>query len=766
MRKHLLILCSFLFLWSLPKALLSVDQTISGFVKDESNGETLIGVNVYIKGMSIGSVSNKSGYYIIHNVPGEQLTLIVSYIGYETREIVLTVKPNESKVLNVALKPEVIQGKRIEIVAEKSSKKEVKTSFIKITPRELQSAPQIAEPDLMRMLQTLPGILTLSEFSSGLFIRGGTPDQNLILLDGTEVYNVNHLFGIFSTFDVDAVKQVDLIKGGFPAQYGGRMSSVLDITNMDGNQKEFEGKASIGLVSAKTSLRGPIGKGSWFFSARRTYIDYIINAAEKITSGKTRETLELIPDYYFYDTHFKLYQDLSHRNKLAFTLYKGRDNMRYAVDPFDMTFQWGNQAITGKWTHIFNQKLFINFYATLSNYNIFLDEDDALANIHFENTVNDITVKSDMEYFPNIHHTAKIGFVFKKLDSEYSQRFNQQEYIFKSNSSRYSLYFQDNWTVSPLLNVQVGLRMNLYQPLEFVNTFDQVEYRGKMRLDWEPRVAMQYRLTDNTTLKSSWGRYRQYVTIVPFGNADFSFMDIWFPCDNSYQPGEAYHYIAGVETQLPFEIRFDSEIYYKGMPHVYEFDPNANEVPTGQALFYSGKGNAYGMDFYFEKNVGRLSGWFSYSLGWTKRKFPELNDGKAFHPKYDRRHSMHLITVYNLSNRWKANFAWTYGTGQAYTQPVSHYKLHMPDRTVPLVIGEERNVSRLPAYHRMDIGIRYISNRRERFLKQWAFYFQVYNVYNRRNLWFRRVNPEKHPPEVMEIRMLPIIPTFGFEFYF
>lgn len=766
MRKYLPVPLLLLIFWLTLTSPLSADQTISGFIKDESNGETLIGVNVYIKGTSIGSVSNKSGYYIIHNVPGGQLTLVVSYIGYKRKEITLTIKSNESKVLNVGLKPEVIQGKRVEVIAEKSSEKEVKTGYMKITPRELQSAPQMAELDLMRILQTLPGILTLSEFSSGLYIRGGTPDQNLILLDGTEVYNVNHLFGIFSTFDVDAVKQVDLIKGGFPAQYGGRMSSVLDITNMDGNQKEFEGKASIGLVSARTSLQGPIGKGSWFFSARRTYIDYIINAAEKITSRKTRETLELIPDYYFYDAHFKLYQDLSHRNKLAFTLYKGQDNMRYAVDPFDMTFQWGNQAITGKWTHIFNQKLFINFYATLSHYNIFLDEDDALANIHFENTVNDITLKSDMEYFPDIHHTAKIGFVFKRLDSEYSQRFNQQEYIFKSNSSQYSLYFQDNWTVSPLLNVQVGLRFNVYQPREFVNTFDQVEYRGKTRLDWEPRVAIQYRLADNTRLKSSWGRYRQYVTIVPFGNADFSFMDIWFPCDNSYQPGEAYHYIAGIETQLPFEIRFDSEIYYKEMPHVYEFDPNANEVPTGQALFYSGKGDAYGMDFYFEKNIGRLSGWFSYSLGWTKRKFPELNGGKPFYPKYDRRHAMHLITVYTLTNRWKTNFAWTYGTGQAYTQPVSHYELHMLDRTVPLVLGEERNVSRLPAYHRMDIGIKYDSKRRKGFLKQWAFYFQVYNVYNRRNLWFRRVNPEKHPPEVMEIRMLPTIPTFGFEFCF
>lgn len=758
----LTILC----LWLYPAFPSPTDQTISGFINDESNGESLIGVNVFIKGTHLGTTSNKSGYYIINNVPIGKLTLIASYIGYEREEMIITISPGESKVLNVILKSRVIQGEMIEVVAERSSKKEVKTSFVKITPRELKAAPQIAEPDLMRMLQTLPGILTLSEFSSGLFIRGSTPDQNLILLDGTEVYNVNHLFGIFSTFDVDAIKQVDLMKGGFPAQYGGRMSSVLDITNMDGNQKKFQGKASIGLISAKTSLQGPVGKGSWFFSGRRTYIDYIINGAEKITSGEAKETLETIPDYYFYDTHFKLYQDLNHRNKIAFTLYKGLDNMKYTVDPMDLTFQWGNQAATGKWTHIFNQKLFINFYTTFSQYKIFLDEDDALAKVHFENKVDDITIRSDMEYFPNTNHTAKIGFVFKKLDSKYFQQYSQQTYLFISNSHQYSLYFHDNWTVSPIFNIQLGCRLNYYQPREFVNTFNRVEYRGKSRFDVEPRLAMEYRLTENTILKSSWGRYLQYVTIVPFGNADFSFMDIWFPCDNSYLPGEATHYIAGIETRLPFDIRFDWEIYYKDMPHVYESNPNANDVPTGKDLYYTGNGVAYGADFYVEKNVGRLSGWFSYSLGWTKRKFPELNNGRPFFPKYDRRHYLHLISTYNLTNRWSTNFAWTYGTGQAFTQPVSHYEIYMPDRTVSLVIGEERNVSRLPAYHRMDIGIRYNSKRKMGLLKQWSFYFQIYNVYNRRNIWFKRVDPEMHPPETMEIRMLPILPTFGFEFHF
>ncbi len=747
-------------------SLLFADQTISGFIRDESNGETLIGVNVYIQDTHIGTTTNKSGYYIINRVPVSDLTVVISYIGYETKDTTITMVVNENKVMNIFLIPTVIQGESVHVIAERPIEQEVKTSLIQVTPPKLKAVPQMAEPDLMRMLQSLPGVLTLSEFSSGLFIRGGTPDQNLILLDGTEVYNVNHLFGIFSTFDVDAVKQVDLIKGGFPAQYGGRMSSVLDITNMDGNQKEFEGKASIGLISTKTSLQGPFGKGSLFFSGRRTYIDYMINLAEKMTSGETKETLKTIPDYYFYDLHLKLYQDLNHQNKLALTYYRGKDKLRYAIDPFDMTFQWGNQAFMAKWTHILNTKLFINGYVTLSHYEIFLDEDDSFANLHLGNAVDDITVKTDMEYFPITAHTAKIGFVYKQLDSEYKEQMNQQNYIFSSNSAQFILYLQDTWTISPLLNYQIGFRVNYYQPQQFVNTFNQVEYQGPPEWDFEPRMALQYRLSENTSLKGSWGRYFQYMTIVPVGNVDFSFMDIWFPSDNSFHPGEAFHYIAGFETLLPNQIQFDCEMYFKKMPHVYEFNPNANEVLTGRDLFYEGKGNAYGIDIYFEKNRGQLTGWFSYSLGWTKRTFSELNEGKSFYPKYDRRHAVHLITTYQFAREWKFNFAWTYGTGQAFTQPMSHYELHLPDRTVPLVIGEEKNISRLPAYHRMDVGIRYDSQPREKWIKRWSFYLQIYNLYNRRNLWFRRVDPEKHPPEVLEIRMLPIIPTFGFEIYF
>jgi len=740
--------------------------SISGFVEDESNGETLIAVNIYLKNTNLGTSSNNSGYYVIPIIPPGDYSLVYSYVGYEDKEVEVAVQENEKLVIDVLLKPRVFEGETITVTAEREQT-ELKVSNIQVSRIALQRAPQMAEADLMRTLQLLPGVLTLSEFSSGLYIRGGTPDQNLIQLDGTEMYNVNHLFGIFSTFDIDAVKNVELIKGGFPAKYGGRLSSVIDITNMDGNEKEFEGKVAAGLVSTKSSLQGPLWKGSWFFSGRRTYIDYIINAAESSASGEAKEQLEMIPDYYFYDTHLKINQNFDHNNKLALTFYTGKDLLDYEVDPFDFSFQWGNRAYAARFTHIFSHSVFANFNASVSNYNVLVNRDDAFFSAKIENDVNDFTLKADVDYFRSNQHNIKAGFVFKTVDSDFSQRFNNISFLSASGGQQYSLYFQDNLGLMDKLNVQSGLRINFYQPDVFINTYDQVESLRKGRSDVEPRLAVQYRLTPVTTLKASWGIYRQYINIVPFGNADFSFLDVWFPNDNSYKPGMARHYVTGFETRLPFNLKLDTEVYYKSMPYLYEFNPSANEVLKGADLFYAGEGYAYGVDYYLEKSIGKFSGWLSYSLGWTRRKFPELNNGRTYFPKYDRRNSFHLVANYELSRRWLLNFAWSYGTGQAYTQPAAYYLTRWPDQDVSLVLGEAKNSSRLPPYHRMDIGARYERVVKGYRFERWAFYAHIFNLYNRRNIWFRNIEfHEDGTNEEFEVRMLPIVPTFGFEVYF
>ncbi len=742
-------------------------QSLSGFVKDATNGETLITVNVFLKDTGIGTVTNRSGYYIIPRLPAGKWTVVFTYIGYERLEKEITASPGVSQKLSVQLVPRPVETETITVVSERISDAEnIKPSSITITPRKIETVPQMAEPDLMRMLQTMPGVLALSEFSSGLYIRGGTPDQNLILLDGTELYNVNHLFGLFSAFDVDAVKEAELMKGGFPARYGGRMSSVLDITNKDGNQKTIQGKTSVGLVSAKASLEGPIGRGSWFISGRRTYLNLILNAMESLSGEDAQETLATVPDYYFWDVHFKFYQDLSFRNKVALTYYQGSDVMNFDVDPFNFKFKWGNRALTARWTHIFNDRLFVNTQATWSRYAILLDEDDVLINAEYENGITDITGKMDIEYDPVENHSIAFGLLFKNRSAYYSQAYGIFDYTIRSSSSECAGYLQDTWNLTNLLTLQAGMRWTWYIPLDFSFTYNDVSYQGKSTVDWEPRLSLRYRWNESLSTKVAWGRYRQYITIVTFGNSDFSFMDLWFPCDNSYEPGEAYHTVTGLEARLPWGLSLTLEAYYKDMPHVYEFNPNTTSLASGVALFYTGSGYSYGGDLYLEKTAGHFTGWVSYALGWVYRVFPDLNGGLPYFPKYDRRHTLDIVGSYQLSRNWSVNASWSYGTGQAYTRSVSQYHVEMPDRTVPLIIGEQRNVSRLPAYHRMDIGAHYLKTTRSRILKKWGFYIEIFNVYNRRNVWFRNVNLREKPPQDLEIRMLPLIPTAGFEFYF
>lgn len=763
-----LVILPFLF-FSLVSASASSDTkaTISGFVKDSSNGETMIYVNVFLKRTDIGTTTNKSGYYVINKVPPGRYTVVFTYIGYRRKEIEVSIEKNQKLILNVELEPQVIEVGEIVVTSERFEEYKVKISDIRLTPRQLTDAPQMVEADLMRTLQMLPGVLTLSEFSSGLYVRGGTPDQNLILLDGTEVYNPSHLFGVFSTFNIDAVKEVELLKGGFPAEYGGRLSSVLNITNMDGNQKRFEGKAAVSLISAKTTLQGPILRGSWFFSSRRTYFDQVINLMRRAGGKTVKEQLELIPDYYFYDMHLKIYQDLTHQDKLSLTFYSGQDNLGFTVDPFELDLKWGNRTFSSKWTHIFSDQIFSNFIFTASSFESNFVQDNDLISMAMKNTVTDYSLKADLEYFPNDRHVVKTGMMIKDLDAKLFQRFGKEFTVDVTNTPiQFAAYGQDDWKVTPLLTLRGGVRLNVYYAGEFYNSYDRVRFRGGTKVNFSPRFAFRYRTSEKTAIKGSWGIFYQFLNVAPMGNADFSFLDIWFPSDNSITPAEAIHYIIGIETELPGNIKFDWEGYYKDMNHLYEFREDANRVLKTADLFYRGKGYSYGSDIFFEKKIGNLAGWFSYSLGWTKRKFPALNKGREYFPKYDRRNSVYFVGKYKLSKKWTLNFGWNYGTGQAFTRPLGRYQLILPDTRIDIVKGESLNASRLPPYHRLDAGITYETSFKRIWGKEFSAYFQVFNFYNRRNLWFHYVDFDFNPAKILQARMLPIIPTFGFELKF
>lgn len=632
--------------------------TISGFVRDQETQERLPAANVYISETDLGAMTNSSGYYVVNNIPAGEYQLICTYMGYGKLVRSIRVRPDAARVVNLKLVPQALESEAVVVETERQEDFElVETGTIHLSLRKIQTAPVMAEADLMRTLQMLPGVLTASVFSSGLYVRGGTPDQNLVLLDGMEVYNVNHLFGVFSPFDVNAIKDVKFARSGFSAQHGGRLSSVLDITNKDGNQRTLQGKTSLGLVSAKTSLQGPIGNGAFFFSGRRTYVDYMLNATEQTTTGEVQDQLRQIPDYYFFDMHLKVFQEFSHQDKLALTYYRGRDQMDFSLDPFAFSLHWENQAMNARWTHIFSDRLFSNFYISRSLYGSTLDRDDVLFTGQIFNDVKNLTVKGDLEYFPRENHTVKLGFEWKNLYAKYDARFQEQEMVLTGGGTLLATYLQDEWEVSPALNLQPGLRVTGYFPAPFQNTHEQSSYQGDPLGTIAPRLAAQYHLTDRTKIKGAFGRYYQFVNIVSMGGGGNSFMDIWFPSDHSIPPANATHYVAGIETELPGKLTWSLEGYYKDMPRLYRFDMTAVRVERGADLFHPGFGWAYGGDIYLEKRQGDFTGWVSYSLGWTQRKFARLNAGEPFYPRFDRRHSSKTVGSYRLNDRWSVNAA-------------------------------------------------------------------------------------------------------------
>jgi len=744
-------------------------DTISGFVRDAESRETLVAANVIIQGTSFGAMTNTEGYFVIHNVPTGDVILACTYIGYKPYQQTISFSGEKSLTVEIELEPTALQSEEVVVEAERTESVElVETGTIHVTPRKLQASPVMAEADLMRTLQSLPGVLTLSEFSSGLYVRGGTPDQNLVLLDGVQIYNVNHLFGLFSTFDVEAIKDVKFVRSGFSARYGHRLSSVLDITNKDGNRSGFRGKTSLGLVSTRSTLQGPVGNGAWFFSGRRTYVDYIINGAEQMATGATRDQLEFIPDYYFYDAHFKVSQNLGPQDKLSLTYYSGRDMLNYDQQQFAFSFGWGNQALNARWTHLFSDQLFSNFHLSRSYYHSDLDRDDALFTGKIFNDVADLNLGGDFEYFASGTQTVKAGFEVKRLEAQYDARLNKQEALQTAGSSHLALYIQNEWKVSPLLMVQPGLRVTGYFPQIYHNSHEQVSYQGDPTLTVMPRFSAKYLLTDHMRVKASLGRYVQFLNIVPLGDGNMSIIDIWFPNDGSLPPSEAYHYVAGLEGDLTPALSWSVETYYKTMPRLYRLDMTAVRVQKGSDLFHAGSGWAAGADFYLEKSRGDFTGWLSYSLGWTKRKFAAIDDGREFYPKFDRRHNVKMVGTYRFSDRWSTNVAWTYGTGQGYTRPLGQYQLRYPDHQESFVVGGHRNNARLPAYHRLDVGIRYSRVMPEsKWLREWSWYLQLFNAYNRRNLWHKNVSfSDNGTAKVTEVRMLPILPTLGIEIAF
>ena len=752
----------------LSAALFGQKCIVSGFVTDASTGEAIAGANAYIEGEPFGAAANLYGYYTIAGLPnGGPWTLVVSAIGYSTAKRQIVCKGSPLR-LDFELEPEIIKGKEIVIQAKRVGGMMDPYVGHSIVESELiRHAPGLAEPDLFRTLQMLPGVQSISDFSSGLYIWGGTPGDNLVLLDNIEVYNPTHLMGFFSTFIVDAVREANLIKGGYPAKWGGRLGSLLEVTNKDGNRKSFDGIAELSLLSGKAMVEGPVGKGSYLVAGRRTWIDMATKLLER--NNLMDENLP----YYFYDFQGRINQDLTDRDKLTFSFYAGDDifafeedngetspdDTIYADDDQDDSFEyrWGNITLSTQWTHVFNERLFGHLVLAGSRFRTKLDSggDD----MKIEDRIGDITLKGDMTYSLNDANALDFGGMlkwreinnyFKITDYDYE---TDEEQVFTSDdytgASLIAAYCEDEYQPNLLWKVQGGLR------LEFATNGDYFRVG--------PRLSVQRRLDDLTTLRAAYGHYYQYIHLVnPLEEVGIAVFDSWIPCGDDLKPAMADHFVLGMDTdRLPMHL--SANAYYKIMSNLIE--PREEIIFGGvddiRARFNIGTGWAAGFDLSMEGKVGRFAGWAGYGLGWVKRKMADVNNGEPYPPKYDRRHTLKLSLAYEPLERLTLSVAFNYGTGQPVTTPIGFEEEDYGSYRYFWPIWEDGayHNGRLPDYHRLDFALNWVAHE-----GNWRFipYLQILNVYNRENVLMRSWNePMFGNTEPDDDHMLPFLPTFG-----
>jgi outer membrane receptor for ferrienterochelin and colicin len=723
-------------------------STLSGFVRDKQTGESLPFANIQIKGTTLGVSTNIDGYYAVSKLAPGTYQLKVTLVGYRDQLVDAIIKPGQNLVKNIGLVSTAIEVKEVVVLADKEAEKtNTQTGRIVMNAQELAAIPSIGESDVFRALQIMPGVKSVSEISSGLFVRGGSADQNLILLDGTVVYNPSHLFGFFSTFNSDAVKDIELMKGGYPAEYGGRLSSVLNVTNKDGDRNTTKGRASVSLISSRVTGEGPVANGSWFLSARRTYFDKFVSLA-RLDTGK-----EALPLYYFYDANAKLNQDFGHDDKVSVFAYLGNDDMNYKLGKgeIDLNMNWGNKTGAVKWIHLFNPRFFSNFTVSYSAYDAGMHANFGGMKFDQTNGVRDLSIKGDMDFYTTNNHLVKIGFWW----SQYRLTFNQEiggnnNYEYKATPALFSFYMQDDWTVNERLNVEAGMRGE-YQDLT-------------KKVTVGPRFSARYALDENTSLKASSGVYYQYLNAVPVGDVNgFSPFDVWVPVNEKMKPGRSMDIVFGIEANPFDEYQLSVESYYKKYDDILYWIGEPTTEKNIDKLFYVGKGSAYGVETFLQKRIGALTGSLGYTLAWTKRSFPQLNGGREFYPKFDRRHDLTATGNYQINNDWAVSSTFTYGTGQSYTIGSGRGIIHMPEVSNELVLGGELFGSRLEPYHRLDVGV---TKKATFFGLRGTWFVQIYNIYNHRNVWFKEFDTKKNPTLITDVRLLPILPTFGIEFNF
>jgi ferric enterobactin receptor len=783
---------------------------ISGIVRDSASGEALPFANVLLNNSEQGTTTNKDGYFVLVNVPAGPCTLTVRYIGYVSKSTKIENGSARSAPLLIELDQTVLQGEQVTVTAQSqmldASSKEV--GQVAFSPRQLSSLPSIGETDIFRAMQLLPGVSAANEGQSGLYVRGGTPDQNLILFDGMTIYHVDHFFGFFSAFNADAVKDVQLYKGGFPAQYGGRVSSVIDMTGKSGDRKRTRFGFGANLLSAHTGFETPLWKmGTFLFTLRRSYTDFIrsplYNSIYKLMTGGDNggaaggavrgvgrggpggmtnlAAAEFRPKFYFYDLNGKLTLNPSSRDVVSFSLYNGKDNLDKSEDFSDFSFQmpgsdgsvslnttdyskWGNLGYSGKWSRQWNDRFHMDLLAAQSTYFSDYDRSNNLTGMPLSrdssgvrrdfsnaseenNQVKDLSAKLDADWQVLRYHRIGFGAAMSRFNSQFSVTRNDSIQIFdrKSEALQVAFYLQDRWRIRSI-ELTAGLRGTVYD--------------ATRKAYAEPRTSAQYEILPGLKLKGAWGRYYQFVNRIVNENVTQGSRDFWLLTDKETPPVFAEHRILGLGYENP-SYAFSVEAYRKTMENLVEFSRRFLG-PAGQESFlFVGSGEAKGIEFFAQKKRGALTGWVGYTLGKVDSRFPLINNGAVFPANQDRRHEVHVVSRYALGV-WNFSATWVFASGNPYTAPESQYMLTLIDgRTNSYIHVSDKNANRLPDYHRLDLSVsrNFESNR-------WTTEagLSIFNVYNRKNVWYRDYNLDTVPVTVTNVLFLGITPTVFVQF--
>ena len=810
--------------WLVPATLvlsfsISYSQTISGFVREDATGEPLSYVNVFLKDTYLGSASNQDGYFVIPNVPPGDYEISASIIGYEIRTVPVTIVAGEDIRFDFRLTVSILAGEEVNVTAERQRFREmVQPSTVTLDMREIEVVPAFIEADVFRTLQFLPGVQTMNDFSSALYVRGSTPDQNLIMLDGITVYNPFHLGGIFSTFNTDAIKEAQFNAGGFPARYGGRMGSILNIINREGNTEEFHAKGNISLISSKLLLEGPIPKwsglkGSWMLAGRRTYFDTMVDFMAA-TAGVKDDPYYVGFPYYFYDFEGKVNIDIGTDHRLTWSSFYGDDVFYISTedddsygsayenwyeeyhDKFMMDWRWGNFTNSITWRWIVSPKLVAKTFLASSRFRSWINMDSQSDGYYVDDTdtsewqdefnfdvfdiVKDRTIETELVWIPNDRHTVTGGFQHKDLNFNLGMTFGwgfleaDTFFTFKDTALwmvdepfEQSVYIQDRWEVSDRFTAEVGARASRYSLHD--------------TLYFEPRIGLKYLLTPDMSIKLNWGRYHQFLATANPQDENMHFIDIWLGIPKENAAPVATHSILGVEYLSPKNILYRVEGYYKDFDNLITLKQgNMFEEEEGEIQFdpfnefLETDAFAYGLEFLAKKTAGKIRGWAGYTYATTKW-YTSLHGW--YNPKYDRTHTLNIVADMQITEKVHFSTAVSYSSGNPYTPIIGRYESWNEDYWGSLRwdlrdrwLTGERNSERYPSYFRWDVSF---VKRKPFFNGHREWYLEILNVTNHLNYFtyfyrdkYNRRTDEYEGVERGGLPMFPFMPTFGVRFEF